>query len=116
MKVYLLETGILLDKSDKDYESYSHVYDRQHGFYDECQEFRTCFEKTVEEAESYVLEGIPGTYAIISEFNADYCEEDLEETDLSGVEYNLEDVVFSFVKQKDGKLVKDFLCSMCEHV
>ncbi len=34
MKIYLLETGILLDRSDKDYESYSQVYDKQHGFYD----------------------------------------------------------------------------------
>ena len=38
-----------------------------------------------------------------------YEEDGLEEMDLSGIEYNLKDVVFSFVKQKDGKLVKDFL-------
>ena len=40
MKVYLLETGVLLNKSDKDYRSYSQIYDKQHGFYDECQEFK----------------------------------------------------------------------------
>lgn len=112
MKMYLLETGILLDKSDEDYESYSQVYDKQHGFYDECQEFRPCFDKTVEEAENYVRNGIPGTYAIISEFDTDCGEENLEKMDLSDIEYNLADVVFSFVKQKDGKLVKDFLTSM----
>lgn len=33
---------------------------------------------------------------------------------LSGIEYNLADVVFSFVKQKDGKFVKDFLDSIQE--
>ncbi|MCI8749701.1 MAG: hypothetical protein HFH67_17915 [Lachnospiraceae bacterium] len=114
MKIYLLETGILLDRSDKDYESYSQVYDKQHGFYDECQEFRPCFDKTVKEAKNYARDGIPGTYAVISEFDIDCGGENLEEMALSGIEYNLADVVFSFVKQKDGKLVKDFLDSIQE--
>lgn len=111
MKVYLLETGVLLNKSDKDYRSYSQIYDKQHGFYDECQEFKPNLDKAVEEAETYVQSGVPDTYVVVSELDTGYgYEEDgLEEMDLSGIEYNLKDVVFSFVKQKDGKLVKDFL-------
>ena len=35
MKVYLLETGVLLDRSDKDYGNCSQIYGKQHGFYDE---------------------------------------------------------------------------------
>lgn len=63
----------------------------------------------MEEAETYVQGGVPGTYAVVSELDTGYEEDGLEEMDLSGIEYNLKDVVFSFVKQKDGKLVKDFL-------
>lgn len=116
MKVYLLETGVLLDRADSDYESYSNVYDKMHGFYDECQEFRLSFDKAVEEAESYVRDGIPDTYAVISalDMGSGYSEEDLDEIDLSGIEYNLKDVVFSVVKQGDGKLVRDFLGSVKE--
>lgn len=116
MKVYLLETGVLLDKSDKDYGSCSQISDKQHGFYDECQEFKPNLDKAEEETKTYVQSGVPGTYAVVSGLDTGYgYEEDgLEEMDLSGIEYSLADVVFSFVKQKDGKLVNDFLGSTQE--
>lgn len=79
-------------------------------------EFKPNLDKAVEEAKTYVQSGIPSTYVVVSELDTGYgYEKDgLEEMALSGIEYNLADVVFSFVKQKDGKLVKDFLGSIQE--
>lgn len=31
MKVYLVEVGVLLDKEDPDYDSYSTAYDEKHS-------------------------------------------------------------------------------------
>lgn len=79
-------------------------------------EFKPNLDKAVEEAKTYVQSGIPSTYVVVSELDTGYgYEKDgLEEMALSGIEHNLADVVFSFVKQKDGKLVKDFLGSIQE--
>lgn len=37
MKAYLLEKGILLDKTSKEFDWYSQCYDKVHGYYDEFQ-------------------------------------------------------------------------------
>lgn len=34
MQAYLVDLGILLDKTDKEFEYYSCVYDHQYGYYD----------------------------------------------------------------------------------
>ena len=35
MKVFLVEVGILLDETDKEFDAYSTVYDKKHGYFDE---------------------------------------------------------------------------------
>lgn len=37
MKAYLLEEGILLDKTSEEFDWYSQCYDKVHGYYDELQ-------------------------------------------------------------------------------
>lgn len=39
MKIYFLEVGVLLDEPDAEYTSYSNVYDKKHGFFDEWQKY-----------------------------------------------------------------------------
>ena len=36
---YMLEVGVLLKKEDEEFEKYSQVYDKKHGYYDEYQEY-----------------------------------------------------------------------------
>lgn len=65
--IFKVEVGVLLDKSNDEYESYSQVYDKQHGFYDENVVFFTNSAKAAEFALSYVMKGVVNTYAIVSD-------------------------------------------------
>lgn len=37
MKAYLLEEGILLDKTSEEFDWYNQCYDKAYGYYDELQ-------------------------------------------------------------------------------
>lgn len=74
-KLYKVEVGVLLKKDNPEYEYYSHVYDKKHGFYDENVVFFTNSAQASEFALSYVMKGVVRTYAIVSELN--YCPEDV---------------------------------------
>ena len=110
MKIYFLETGVLLDEQNAEYEAYSDVYDKKHGFYDECQKYMLRLDEAIREAEMYVQSGVENTYAIISVFEEDcsFTEDELDDMDLPDNGYSMEDVLFSIVK-KEKRLVRNFL-------
>ena len=95
IKLYKVELGVLLKKDNNDYESYSQVYDKQHGYYDENVVFFRNKKNAKEYLKNYVFFGVVGTYGILSElvYNQDdeigYTDEDtkriLKEIDECGI-------------------------------
>lgn len=110
MKVYLLETGVLLDKNSRDGSGYSAVYDKEYGYFDEWQVYMSDYNKAVKEASDYVRDGVDNTYAIISEteLNGDYTDEELGEMPVEDEEYNPDSVLFS-LRKHGTSLVKGFI-------
>ena len=105
-RCYLLDMGILLPPEDEEYENYSNVYDKQHGFYGEDQSYTANLAKAIQEALDYVTYGVENTYAVISE---KYVSDSLTETDIrsktvKNETYDMEDVLFSLQK-KDRKVI-----------
>ena len=106
MKAYFVEVGILLPKDNAEYDAYSQVYDKAHGFYDENQFYRATLEEAEDYAKEYVEIGNDTTYGIVSEsevpddFNFD--EAEIEEL------YDMESVVYSVAKI-DNKVTENFL-------
>lgn len=105
-RCYLLDMGILLPPEDEEYENYSNVYDKQHGFYDEDQSYTTNLAKAIQEALDYVTYGVENTYAVISEkyVNDSLTETDIRSKTVKNETYDMEDVLFSLQK-KDGKVI-----------
>lgn len=95
IKLYKVELGVLLKKDNHDYESYSQVYDKQHGYYDENVVFFRNKKNAKEYLKNNVFFGVVGTYGILSELvynqddEIDYTDEDtkriLEEIDECGI-------------------------------
>ena len=65
--IYLVECGVLLDKAHKEYEYYSQVYDKKHGFYDETQFMTTSKDFGINYINEYVESGVVNTYGILTE-------------------------------------------------
>lgn len=110
-KAYLIEVGVLLTQKDPEWKSYNRVYDKQWGYYDEDQYFtlptgNEKMERLKEEVYSYVRNGMPLTYGIISATMVDdsvteeQCE--LRSVSLENEEYKKEDVLFSVMKDANG--------------
>lgn len=111
ISLYLADFGILLNKEDKEYEAYA-SYDKQYGFYDENQYYAKNLEKVIEEADTYVKNGICGTYAIITKqgpFKDDISDKEIEDMDLSDSDYSADAVVYSIKKDTDGSIKKNFI-------
>ena len=123
--VYHVEQGILLDKNDKEYEYYSQVYDKQHAFYDEYQEY-DCYElETIKEELLRQLKNAPNTtYIVISKqglLKNYYISKNVtEETEWSEInqdlndcweqpDYSLENIVWSAYKDENGIIHEDFI-------
>lgn len=68
---YLLDMGVLLTPENEEYEQYSNVYDKQHGFYDEIQMYMPNLAGTIQKALDYVAYGVENTYAVISQKQVD---------------------------------------------
>jgi len=106
-KYYEVETGILLNPDDKEYDAYKYdnVYGGKLSFYDDDQ-FAT---ESLEEAEvfvnDYVKKGVEGSYGIVKgPFEADF--DDVE--DLVDFTYDINSVGYCICK-KNGEIVKNFL-------
>lgn len=108
MRVYLLEEGVLLEKSNSDYSSYNNVYDKLHGYYDEGQCYEESLEKAIAHAKYYVAMGVDGTYAVVSNATIDDDIDNIDELDVQDEEYIVDNVVYSIAKI-DGEIVENFI-------
>lgn len=104
---YVLDVGVLLDKSHAEFENYSTVYDKKYGYFDEMQDYHYDLSKAIAIANQYVADGVENTYAVITETMID-ADLDLENTYVEGETYDLNDVVFSVAKIKN-ELVYGFV-------
>jgi L-lactate utilization protein LutB len=124
--IYMVEVGVvwvkeLDDIDDDEYECYSCVYDKKHGYCDENVGFELDYNNALEYAKNYVKNGVNGTYAIISKLDFDSKEYDMSMQDtlymvqtilggayieeyinlFEGEIYELDNVVYSLWKVKD---------------
>lgn len=123
--IYKVEVGViwLEEENHEDIDCYNQVYDKQFGYYDENVAFELDYNKAIGFANSYVENGVNGTYAIVSkiDFDSRYYKLDMEDTlylvhtilggsyideyvELFGNEelyHNLDNIIYSVRKQKD---------------
>ena len=109
--LYHMEEGYFLTKSDPDYEAYSSVYDKKQGYYDADQYESFDLDRLKSLAEQ--VTGCGNYYVIITNLG-EYDETDealapdengfIPLDDLTGVDYNSEDIVY-YKAVKNGKPV-----------
>lgn len=117
-KVYQYEVGILLDKDNEEFEDYSTVYDKKHGYYNEDWGVELTLEKAKEYVKDYVDDGVDKTYGIVSELEIsdEEYEEILEDIENNGyydtsnfvLEYSLDIVCYSLYKDKEN-IIENFI-------
>lgn len=137
--IYKVEVGVLLDKNDEDYNTYSDMYDKQHAFY--CDEVSFCIDKdyAVNYVKSYAEDGVVGTYGIVKliTYNSDEiygkpnnifdiiddCDKikrdmlqlmdnytiDNWASIFGSKNFDMSNIVLSVMKSEDGSLVENFL-------
>lgn len=117
-KIYQYEVGILLDKDNPEYDSYSMVYDGQHGFYNEDWGVELNLDEAKKYVQNYVNEGKPNTYGIISEIEVS--DEELAdiqkniedngyfETSDYEADYSVDNIIYSLYKS-DDKIIENFI-------
>jgi hypothetical protein len=107
MQAYLVDLGILLDKTDKEFEYYSCVYDHQYGYYDLNQYYVPTLEEATRDVETFVKK-TNDSYGIISvaELNDDF-NFDCELNSVSE-NYLVEDIEWSLSNQK-GIITENFI-------
>lgn len=108
---YEFELGVILEPGQGEYDSYKidGVYGGELSFYDESQGAfpEDELDKLKEDCKRYVDEGVNGTYAIIKgPFDLD---DDIEIDDIEEFDYDINNVIWSYRKDKDGNIVEDFL-------
>jgi hypothetical protein len=126
VEIFLVEHGLLLKKDDEEYESYSHVYDKQNAYYDYYQEYN-CYElETIKENALDWLKNHSGNneYYIITKQGilSDYiCSRDVtEDTEWGEIkqdlndcwhqpDYSINDIVWSAYKDENGVIHEDFI-------
>ena len=119
--VYLVESGVLLNKEgteDSEYDAYL-SYDKKHSFYDEIQEYANISDREtiIRNMINYVVNGVPGTYGVLSITGIDpdiiegleYEGKTVNDLDVEGEEYLPENVVWSLYKDKAGKVHFNFI-------
>lgn len=110
--LYLTEVGILLERRNPEFERYNKVYDRKHGYYDENQYLKKDKCEAIAEAKKYVENGVPNTYAVITEqtgFPDEMTEQDMESFDADETCYDTDAVIYSVMKDKDGNIRENFI-------
>ena len=106
-----LEVGVLLtDKTDPEYEFYSHAYGGEYGFYNEnniAYKEKDVLE-AIEYAKWYVEKGVDMTYAILT--NQGECEYDepFDDGDTSYFTYEYCDIEYSIAKI-NGEIIEGFI-------
>lgn len=115
-KIYQYEVGILLDKTDTEYESYSQVWDKKHGYYNEDWGVEFSFDSAKNYIKDYVNNGVKNTYGIVSEIivSDEIYKEMLENVEINGyydtscydMDFSLENVIYSLIKTKENFIIK----------
>lgn len=107
MKAYLLEEGILLDKTSEEFDWYNQCYDKAYGYYDELQMYVKKKEDAVVSAKEYVENGVENTYAIVSVTDVPD-DTDFDDVDVEGEDYLVENICYSVAKI-NGTIVENFV-------
>lgn len=107
--VYLVDLGVLenLEQTEDMYV----VYDKKHGYYDECQYYEPVFENAKHASIEYVKQGCEGTYAVISESShkiKSFGGENIYDSPVEDETYDTKSVIYSVAKI-DGKIVENFI-------
>lgn len=105
MNTYLLEVGVLLTEADDEFESYSSVYNKEYGFYDEDQHYIRKKCKAITEAKEYVNKGVNNSYAILSR---SIVPDRYGSGPVLKESYSIDDVIYSVAKLND-EIVENFL-------
>lgn len=74
-ELFRLETGVLLGKDHPEFEAYSQVYTKNHGFYDEDVSILFDYDDAKKHAISYMKDGVDKTYAVITSDIADLADD-----------------------------------------
>ena len=106
-KAYLVDVGVLLTSQDEEFEQYSHVYDKQYGYYDEGQWYCKCKPVAKQDVRVYVRDGLEGTYGIVSAtvLPDDF---DFEDGYVENESYLVDDIIYSVAKI-NGEIVENFI-------
>lgn len=120
--MYLIESGLLLDENDDEFESYAVCYDKKHGYYDDRQYMVTAEklnDAIKKEKEWFEFDSIcfRGCYIVVTDQGLweNLEEEDLDENetmtdfDVCFVCYDKECVVYSLTKDENGKIIENFI-------
>lgn len=107
MRAYLVDVGVLLLPSDKEFESYNTVYNKKYGFYDEGQCYFKEENEAINYAKQYVNDGVDMTYGIVSLTTLDD-DFDFDEGCVEYEEYIMDNVDYCTAKV-DGYIIEDFL-------
>lgn len=119
-KVYLVDEGTLLEKSDQEYAAYA-VYDKKYGYYDDDQYLTADLEKAKQACMEYVATSGDWAYGIITEQHVtddqlsrirqfDQTQDVDDRVELTKVDpdYTPDSVVFSVCK-KQGVAIQNFI-------
>lgn len=109
-EVYLVDCGVLLPESDREFEAYSNVYDKKHGYYDEYQCYVKGKEEAIKEAKDYVQSSMTDggkVYAVVS-CTTIPADTDPSDAMVESETYDLDDVVYSISGSKEG-IVENFI-------
>ena len=106
-KCYLIEVGVLLEPDNEAFCSYSNVYDKRYGYYDEEQYYVTDIDAAINEVTQYVQEGCDHTYGIVMRTILPD-DIDVSKAIVQNEEYNIESIVHCLAKI-EGKIITDFI-------
>ena len=116
MKIYQYETGILLDKTDEEFESYSQVWDKRYGYSENTIGVELDLETAKTIVQLYVAKESRNAYGIVSEIEVsenEYLEIQNEikshgyfETTDYDADYSTENVVYSLNKNQENFIIK----------
>lgn len=102
MKTYLVDVGVLLEKQNDKFDVYSCVYDHKYCYYDENQYYVSTKKEAIKQAKEYVVNGIEGTYGVVSLTTLDdeITTQDIDDgnVDVSNETYALKDVCVGYAK------------------
>ena len=106
-RCYLVEVGVLLEPDDREFNAYSEVYDKQHGYYDEAQYYVADKDIAINEISQYVQNGCDHTYGIVME-TALPEDVNIDEAYVENENYVVDNIIYCLAKI-GGKIVNDFI-------